>query len=130
MSTPDGRWTAEQVEALIVKVLHGQDHRGWSSCAADGDHEQSLWYTERAAAIREVLVAEALLQPPGGVNLTEYGYVPPSESRMLNLGHSPTTFAMHYATHSRPTVAWVGEGPNSDWPRFQGPWTPLSKEDS
>lgn len=132
MNTEDGRWSAQQVETLIIKVLHGQDHRGWSTCEADKDHEESPWYTERAAALREVLVSHGLLQPPSGVNQTEYGHIPPGDPRnsMVSLGYNPNSFTLRYATHSRPVVSWPWDGPNDDWPRYQGPWVRLSTGDS
>jgi hypothetical protein len=73
-----------------------------------------------------------LLLPSGGVEQVEYGRLIVAGrnqlAMILSLGFHSSPPAPN-VTHTRVVTSWPGDGVNDDWPRYQGPWTPLSKED-
>jgi hypothetical protein len=136
---PDGR-----IEHRVITISYGE----WGPMTDPGDAlgeylraHASRWTSEEISAYdlnqlaRLALVGATelgLLLPPGGAEQVEYGRLIQASfdgpTMILSLGFHSTPPARN-VTHTRVVTSWPSCGVNNDWPRYQGPWTPVSTEE-
>jgi len=80
--------------------------------------------TGLAMAVEKALINAGIL-PINGVLKVEYGRKASGTDVIFVV--SDTEWGRKHATHTRKTMSWVAEGPNDNWPKYMGPWSPIAE---
>lgn len=121
----------EHIEAAMAATVGHSikifSHSWTCSCGRGGADINPRGESYRHLVELEIEAAERVRIADPGSQRWEYGREDGKNGLISRV--SDTEFGRRHATHTRRVVVWVGEGPNDNWPRFIGPWSPITERE-